>query len=299
MTQNAELKKRSPKKSIFKKLLLILLVLILIIITATVTLYIYSKTAETTKDDVAAFVSSETVPAAERYSFNASSLKMEMSLNKHDLWCLLKEAGVEQILGDITDDLENSGFTLQSYGMDITDKGILISTELTYGDLLRLPLKLLTNTSVNDGTLTLSLSNVYLGSIRLPLEILPLDRLASGFGVDPGFSIADCKYDVDLSDWGLLSMLTNINYENTRMVMVYKLDELLFAPSVGFSGNWLNWYAEECTDCIEVLREYQEGGAVGERFKGLVENFSSNRRVSQVLLPKLSLFPPIQCQKSI
>ena len=275
MMQNAELKKKTQAKFIFKKLLLILLVLILIIVTATVMLYIYSKTAKTTRDDIAAIVS-ETVPAAERYSFDASSLRMEMILNKQDIWYLLKEAGIEKILGDINDYLKDNGFTLQSYGMDITDKGIQISAELTRGDFLRLPLKFLTNTSVNRGTLTLSLSNVYLGSIRLPLEILPLNRLASGFGIDSGFSLAEYKYDVDLSNWDLLPMLNNIDFKDNRMIMVYTLDESLFAPAISFSGHFLDWYAGEYLDCIGALREYREGGATGERFKGLVENFSSN-----------------------
>ena len=275
MTQNAELMKKPREKSIFKKLLLIILVLFLIIITATAVLYIYSKTAKTTRDDVSAFISTETMPAAERFSFDASSLKMEISIDKSDLWWLFKEIDKEDIMGEIADDLKSNGFTLQSYGLDITDKGILISTELTYGDFLRLPLKLLMNTSVNNGTLTISPSRVYLGKIRLPLEKFPLNRLASGFGMGSDFSLDDYKFDIALSDWDLLPMFTNIYFKGNRMVMVFNLDESLFSHSVSAFGDNLDWYADECTDCLEVLREYSEKGALGERFTRLVENFSS------------------------
>lgn len=276
MTQNAELGKKSGKRSLFKKILFVILCLILIIITATAALYIYSKTAKTTRDDVAAIVSSEGMPAAQRYSFDAASLKMEISIDKSDLWWLFKEIDEEDIIGEIADDLESSGFTLKSYGMDITGKGILISTELTYGNFLRLPLKLLANASADNGTLTISPSGVYLGKIRLPVEKLPLDRLASGFGMDSGFSLDGYKFDIDLSDLGLLSMLTGIYFEDSRMVMEYNLDESLFSHSISAFGNNLDWYADQCTDSIEVLREYCEGGALGERFTRLVQGFSSN-----------------------
>lgn len=259
-----------------KKLLLIILAVVLIIITATAVLYIYSKTAKTTSDDVAAIVTTETMPAAERYSFDASSLEMKIRIDKSDLWWLLKEIDEEDIMGELADNLKSYGFALQSYGLDITDKGILISAELTYGDFLRLPLKLLTNTSVNNGTLTITPSSVYLGKIRLPLEKFPLNRLASGLGMGPNFSFSDYKFDIDLSDWDLLPLLTNIYFEDKRMVMVYNLDESLFSHSVDAFGDNLDWYAEGCTDCIEVLREYSEKGALGERFTRLVENFSSN-----------------------
>lgn len=276
MTQIAELEKKPGEKSLFKKLLLIVLILILLIIAATAALYIYSRTAKTTRDDVAAIISTEAMPAAERFSFDASSLKMEISIDKADLWWLLEEINKEDIMEEFAGNLEDSGFTLKSYGLDITDKGILISAELTYGDFLRLPLKLLTNTSVNNGTLTISPSGVYLGKIRLPLEKLPFNRLASGLGMDPDFSLDDYKYDIALSDWDLLPMLTNIYFKDNRMVMAYTLDESLFSPSVSAFGDNLDWYAQECTDCIEVLREYCEKGALGERFTRLVENFGSN-----------------------
>lgn len=274
--QNVEVKKKNKAKSIFKKLMLTLLVLVLLIVTATVMLYVYTRNAKTTIDDISAIVSSKPMPAAERYSFDASSLKMEMRLNKQDIWYLLKEVGIEETLGDINNDLKNNGFTLKSYGMDITDKGILISAELNYGDFLRLPLKLLTNASVNNGTITLSLSQVYLGSIKLPLGILPLDRLASGFGMGSDFSLTEYKYDVNKSDLDLLKMLTSISFEDKRMVMAFKLDESLFGHAESFSGRFVDWFADECPDCIGVLREYSEGGSLGEKFKELVKGFSTN-----------------------
>jgi hypothetical protein len=268
--------KKTGKKSMLKKQLLVILVLILVIITATAALFIYSRTAKTTNDDIAAIISTKTMPAAERYSFDASSLKMEISIDKSDLWWLIKEADKEDIMGQIANDLESNGFTLQSYGLDITGEGVLISVELTYGDFLRLPLKLLTDTSLNNGTLTISPSSVYLGKIRLPLEKFPLNRLASGFGMNPGFSFDDYKYDIAMSDWDLMSMLTNIYFKDNHMIMVYNLDDSLFSHSVSAFGDNLSWYADECTDCIEVLREYRKEGAIGERFTRLVESFSSN-----------------------
>ena len=276
MTQIAELGRKPKEKSILKKVLLIVLALILLIIAAAAALYIYSRTAATTRDDVAAIISADAMPAAERFSFDASSLKMEIGIDKPDLWWLINEIDQENIIEEITGNLEGTGFTLKSYGLDITGKGILISAELTYGDFLRLPLKLLANASVNDGTLTLSPSGVYLGKIRLPLEILPLDRLASGLGADQGFSLDNYKYDIALSGWDLLPMLTDIYFKDNRMVMVYTLDESLFSHSVSAFGDNLDWYAQECTDCIEVLREYSDEGALGERFKRLVEGFASN-----------------------
>ena len=276
MTQIAELGRKPKEKSILKKVLLVVLALILLVIAAAAALYIYSRTAATTRDDVAAIISADAMPAAERFSFDASSLKMEIGINKSDLWWLINEIDKENIMEEIADNLEGTGFTLKSYGLDITDKGILISAELTYGDFLRLPLKLLANTSVNNGTLTLSPVGVYLGKIRLPVEMLPLDRLASGMGENHGISLDDYKYDIPLSGWDLLPMLTDITFKDNRMVMVYTLDESLFSHSVSAFGDNLDWYAQECTDCIEVLREYSEKGALGERFTKLVEGFASN-----------------------
>ncbi len=276
MTQNTELKKKSTVKSIFKKLLFIILVLVLIVIAASTALYIYSKNAKTTSDDVAAIISAEPMPASERYSFDASTLKMELSIDKSDLWWLLKEIENEDIIGEITSDLESNGLTLQSYGLDITPKGILISTEITYGDFLRLPLKLSTNTTCNNGTLTISPAGVYLGKIWLPLDKFPFNRLASVYGIDHDFDFDDYTYEIVLSDWDMLPMLTDIYFEDIRMVMVYNLDESLFPHSISAYGDNLDWFAEECTDCIEVLSEYCEEGALGERFTRLVENFSSN-----------------------
>lgn len=172
--------------------------------------------------------------------------------------------------------MESSSITLQSYGMDITDKGIFISAELIYGDHLRLPLKLLIETTFHDSTLTIAPSRIYLGKIRLPIEKYPFSRLAEKSGMDPNSILNSFKYDIVLSDWSLLPTITDIYFRDNRMVLVYKLDESLLFNSVNTFSNNIDWYAGEFNDCIEVLREYHDEGVLGERFTKLIEKFSSD-----------------------
>lgn len=276
MTENAEVKLDPKGKPLFKKLLLIIPILFLIVITAATVLYIYTRMAKTTRDDVASIISTQAMTSAERFTFDAASLKMEMSLDKSDLWWLLKEIDKDDMIGRISGDMEDTGFNLKSYGLDINDNGVLISAEITYGNFLRLPLKLLASTSVNNDTLTISPSGVYLGKIKLPIKLLPLDSLASVFGMDSVFSLDDLKFEIPLSDLKLVSTLSDIYYKDKRIIMVHKLDDSLFSHSISAFGDNLDWYAEECTDCIEVLREYSDKGTTGERFYRLAEDFSNN-----------------------
>lgn len=270
MTQYAELEKKSIGRSILRKLFCSILVLILVIIVAAAAVYIYLKTARTTEDDIASITSTETMSASERYSFDASSLKMEMNIDKSDLWWLLEEYDYEDTLAEVSDNLKSYGFTLQSYGLDITGRGILISAEITYGNFLRFPLKILTNTTFSDGTLIIVPAGLYLGKIGLPLEKFPLNRLMAGFDFD------EYAVKIPLSDSDLMSTVTNIYLKNSHMVMVYKLDESLFISAVNSYKRDLSWFSGGCTNCIEVLSEYIGKGALGERFTSLVMGFASD-----------------------
>lgn len=276
MTQNTELVKKSGKSSIFKKLLYSILILLLVIIVIAASLFIYIKTAKTTRDDISLITSAETMSTSERYSFDASSLKMEMNIDKSDLWWLLKVSGYEDKIAELTDNLKTKGLTLKSYGLDITDKGILISAEITYGNFLRLPLKMLTNTAFKDGTLTISPVRLYLGKMALSPEKFPLNQLISGFGIDSEFDLKKYTYNISLPDYDLMSMLTDIYFKDSQMIMVHKLNESLFSSSINDYNEDLSRFAGECTNSIEVLREYSKQGAVGERFTNLVKEFASN-----------------------
>jgi hypothetical protein len=276
MTQYTELGKKSGGRSIFKKLLCSILGIIFVIIVAAASLYIYLRIAKTTEDNVAAISSAETMPASERYSFDASSLKMEISIDKSDLWWLLEQFNYEDTIAELTDNLKLNGFTLQSYGLDITNKGVFISAEITYGNSLRIPLKILMNTTFKDGTLIISPARLYLGKIGLYLEKFPLNRLVAGSGIDPDFHLDEYTFKIPLSDWNLMTMLTDIYFKDSRMVMVYKLDESLFSISKSAYRRDLDRFASEYTNCIEVLREYSTKGALGERFASLVKEFGSN-----------------------
>lgn len=215
--EQAKLKR---KKGAFGAILLILLSPVILAALYLVVILIYAAVAKLPYDNPDTLILETPMSASERFEIDAENRTLTVAADKADVWWVLRNTDAGTLLSGAEDALSRYGVKLLGAGLTFEPDEITVHLKIGYGGTLKIPLKAKIRPVLDQTSLTVTVTEVYLG----PALKLPLDYILQQAALDA----ETLTLRIDRSEYPELDGVTAFSVAQDRLLLTSTLDAELF-----------------------------------------------------------------------